>query len=51
MTRVHQGEPEEGIKMYLGIKGYAKKYSHDDIRLAEFYGNMGEFLLTSKPDL
>jgi len=50
MISIHKGDINEGIRMYNGVKTYAEKFNHDDIKLAEFYGNMGEFLLTSKPE-
>ena len=49
MIRVHQGQIQEGIDMFEGLRLYAQKYSHEDIKLAEYYGNFGEFLLTSMP--
>lgn len=51
MVRIQQGQIPLGISLYNTIKTYASKFMHDDIALAQFYGNFGEFLLTSQPEL
>lgn len=44
MIKAHQGSIDESIKMFNGVKAYAQKLGHDDMKLAEYFGNMGEFL-------
>lgn len=44
MIKAHQGSIDESIKMFNGVKAYAQKLGHDDLKLAEYFGNMGEFL-------
>lgn len=50
MIKVHQGDLEGSIEMFEGLKAYAERLNHDDVKLAQFYGNIGEFLLTNKPE-
>mmetsp|Transcript_36010 Transcript_36010/g.41585 ORF Transcript_36010/g.41585 Transcript_36010/m.41585 type:complete len:261 (+) Transcript_36010:176-958(+) len=51
MIQAHNGEIAESRKMFEGLRAYAQKLNHDDVRLAEFYGNMGEYLFKTKPEL
>ena len=50
MIKSHQGAIDESVKMFDGLKSYAQKLSHDDMKLAEYYGKIREFLLCTKPD-
>jgi hypothetical protein len=50
MIRVHQGQVEEGVQLFENIRTYSQKYSQDDIKLAEYFGNFGEFLSTHQPE-
>ena len=44
MIKVHQGSIDESIKMFNSIKAYAQKLGYDDMKLAEYFTNMDEFL-------
>jgi len=50
MIKVHQGDLSGSMDMFHGLKAYAKRLSHDDIKLAQFYSNIGEFMYTSFPE-
>ena len=44
MIKAHQGSIDESIKMFNSVKAYAQKLGYDDMKLAEYFTNMGEFL-------
>ena len=44
MIKAHQESIDENIKIINDIRAYAQKLGHDDMKLAEYFGNMSEFL-------
>jgi hypothetical protein len=50
MIKVNQGDLEGSKSMFDGLKAYAERLGHDDIKLAQFYGNMAEFFYLSYPE-
>ena len=48
--KIQRGEIEGGMSMFEGLKSYAEKFGHDDVKLAQFYANLAEFFYSTKPE-
>ena len=46
MIKAHQESIDENIKIINDIKAYAQKLGHDDMKLAEYFGNMSSCITT-----
>ena len=46
MIKAHQNSIDENIKIINDIKAYAQKLGHDDMKLAEYFGNMSSCITT-----
>ena len=50
IIKIQRGEIKGGEEIFDGLKQYAERLNHDDIKLAQFYANIAEFFYTHKPE-